>query len=118
MENKFKIRLPFMKNSKAAKASAKAHHLRFGKDPYLDWTVILAAFIAMIVLCGSFAFALWTNVNGGYSNLANSSSSNSTSPVPSLNSAALQKVITIQNEKALAASQYQSGYSGPADPSQ
>ena len=117
MENKFKIRLPFMKNSKAAKASAKAHHLRLGKDPYLDWTIILAAFIAMVVLCGSFAFALWTNVNGGYSDSTDSSVSATASPVPSLNSSALQKVITIQNEKTSVVSQYQNGYPGPSDPS-
>jgi len=106
-----------MKNSRAAKKSAAAHHLRLGKDPYFDWTVILAAFIAMSILCVSFAFALWKAVSTDSFVSAETSSNASTATSHALNMQGLQKIITVQTEKASAAAQYEKGYPGPADPS-
>ncbi len=106
-----------MKKSRAAKNSAAAHRMRFGKDPYFDWTVILALFIAIAVLCVSFAFALWHIVSAGPLNSSDVSSAASTVSEPSLDTANLQKVITVQSEKSSAALQYEHGYPGPADPS-
>jgi hypothetical protein len=117
METKFKFRLPFMKNSRAAKNAAAAHKTRIGKDPYFDWTVILASFIAVAVLCVSFALALWYQVSSGSAISAGDSETTSAVSGPTLNSAALQKITTIESAKSETAAQYQKGYPGPADPS-
>jgi hypothetical protein len=117
METKFKLKIPFMKNSRAAKNSAAAHRMRFGKDPYFDWTVILGLFIATIILSVSFAFALWHTVSAGPSDSSGISSAVSPVSGPSLNVAGLQKVITVQSGKSSTVSEYEHGYPGPADPS-
>jgi hypothetical protein len=115
-KTKFKIKLPFMKKSAAAKASAGAHKLRLGKDPYFDWTVILAMFIATAVLCVSFGFALWHSISGESFD-SSSVSSGPTLTGPSLDAVGLKKILSIEAQKSLIASQYSAGYPGPADPS-
>jgi len=106
-----------MKKSIAAKKSAAAHQIRLGKDPYFDWTVVLGLFIATVVLCLSFAGALWQTANSDLSNTNNSLSDISASSTISLNAANLVKVIKVQSQKSASAVQYQQGYSGPTDPS-
>jgi len=117
METKFKIKLPFMKNSRAAKASALAHSMRLGRDPYFDWTIILALFIAVALLCASFAFALWHTVSSGSFGSSHISSTATTTAGTSLNMINLQKVIAVQSQKSSTISEYKQGYPGPADPS-
>ena len=117
MDTKFKIKLPFMKHSSAAKKTAQAHHIRLGKDPYFDWTVILALFISMTILCVSFALVLWHTASGGFFDSTNAASDDATVAAHSLNVSGLQNIITVQTQKSSAVSQYENGYAGPADPS-
>lgn len=127
MENKFKIKLPFMKKSVGAKASAKAHHARLGKDPYFDWAIILSLFFVTMVLWLSFGFALWhivetesfdsSSISSAVASMSVTSTTSTLSTVPSLNTTALEKMIAAETAKSQSTAQYGAGYSGPVDPS-
>ena len=107
-----------MKNSREAKASAAAHHMRLGKDPYFDWTIILALFIVTALLWLSFGYALWNTIAAESLNSSSVSSTLSTAATShSLNMTDLEKVIADQEQKSATAAQYKAKYVGPVDPS-